>query len=84
RGQSRLHGLGGMAVVVAEAEALAELIGELGLPVVVACRNSPRSTTLSGAVDDVEEAAQLLKTLGFTVQMLDVAYGFHTEQMDVL
>ncbi|MCA8934175.1 MAG: type I polyketide synthase, partial [Rhodospirillaceae bacterium] len=33
RGQSRLHGLGGMAVVVAEAEALAELIGELGLPV---------------------------------------------------
>ncbi|MCB9957491.1 MAG: SDR family NAD(P)-dependent oxidoreductase [Rhodospirillaceae bacterium] len=84
RGQSRLHGMGGMAVVVAEAEALTELIGELGLPVVVACRNSPRSTTLSGAVDDVEEAAQLLKTLGFTVQMLDVAYGFHTEQMDVL
>ena len=82
RTQRRLHGAGGMVAIAAAADDLEVLLPSLAPGVVIACRNSPRSTTLAGPADTLAESANALKAAGFAVQILDVPYPFHTAQMD--
>jgi acyl transferase domain-containing protein/NAD(P)-dependent dehydrogenase (short-subunit alcohol dehydrogenase family) len=69
---------GGMlAVPLAVAEA-ADFLSVERLPLVIANRNAPRQTVLSGAVADIERAATLLQQQGVAAKRLPVAAAFHS------
>jgi len=81
RGQLMAKGDGGrgtMAAVTAPLEKVEALIGELGLQVVVANRNSPSQCVLSGEKEAVAEAVAKLKEQGVRAIPLQVGAAFHS------
>lgn len=48
----------------------------------IACINGPKETVLSGLVSDMEAIAPVLEEKGYKCFILDVAFAFHSAQMD--
>ncbi|MGW1275271.1 ACP S-malonyltransferase, partial [Streptomyces sp. NPDC002491] len=71
---------GTMAAVTAGAEAVTEALKAGSAPdsVVVANRNSPGQTVISGPTDAVAEAVRLLREGGLGAQRIHVACAFHS------
>ncbi|MFJ4690338.1 SDR family oxidoreductase [Streptomyces sp. NPDC088766] len=71
---------GTMAAVVAGAEEVEQALKAAGAPetVVVANRNSPRQTVVSGPTDAVAEAVRLLREAGLDARRIPVACAFHS------
>ncbi|KUJ11670.1 putative polyketide synthase [Mollisia scopiformis] len=53
-----------------------------GNPYTVACVNGPSDTVLSGTKDQMDKIAVPLETAGFRCIKLDLAFAFHSEQVD--
>ena len=51
------------------------------IAVEVACINSLRETVVSGALEDIESAAQLLESKGLKCNRIKVPYAFHSSQV---
>ncbi|MFJ9714487.1 SDR family oxidoreductase [Streptomyces sp. NPDC101213] len=71
---------GTMAAVTAGAEETEQALKAAGAPdtVVVANRNSPRQTVVSGPTDAVAEAVRLLRGAGLDARRIPVACAFHS------
>ncbi|MFC9292163.1 acyltransferase domain-containing protein, partial [Streptomyces sp. NPDC057052] len=71
---------GTMAAVAAGAEEVEQALKAAGAPdtVVVAGRNSPRQTVVSGPTDAVAEAVRLLREAGLDARRIPVACAFHS------
>ncbi|MFD9000301.1 SDR family NAD(P)-dependent oxidoreductase [Streptomyces sp. NPDC059582] len=71
---------GTMAAVSAGAEDVATALRAAGAPasVVVANRNAPGQTVISGPVEDVTNAVRLLRAAGYGAQRIPVACAFHS------
>ncbi|MFI5799718.1 SDR family oxidoreductase [Streptomyces sp. NPDC051677] len=71
---------GTMAAVAAGAEDVAQALKTAGAPesVVVANRNSPAQTVVSGPTDAVAEAVRLLREAGLGAKRIPVACAFHS------
>ncbi|WP_062642926.1 type I polyketide synthase [Streptomyces maremycinicus] len=71
---------GSMAAVSAGAEKVARVLTAVGAPgsVVVANRNSPEQTVLSGPSDAVAETVRLLRGAGLGAKRIPVACAFHS------
>ncbi|MGW1721500.1 SDR family NAD(P)-dependent oxidoreductase [Streptomyces sp. NPDC002306] len=71
---------GTMAAVSAGAEDVATALRTAGAPasVVVANRNAPAQTVISGPVEDVTDAVRLLREAGYGAQRIPVACAFHS------
>ncbi|MGV9942349.1 SDR family oxidoreductase [Streptomyces sp. NPDC003401] len=71
---------GTMAAVAAGAEETEQALKAAGAPdtVVVAGRNSPRQTVVSGPTDAVAEAVRLLRGAGLDARRIPVACAFHS------
>lgn len=48
----------------------------------ISCKATPRSTVVSGLVDDIVNLRSQLKAEGYSCTLLDVPYGFHSAQVD--
>ncbi|KAH0526290.1 hypothetical protein TsFJ059_009634 [Trichoderma semiorbis] len=48
----------------------------------ISCKGAPKSTVVSGSVDDIVSLQSQLKTEGYSCTLLDVPYGFHSSQVD--
>ncbi|KAK0760898.1 hypothetical protein N5P37_005837, partial [Trichoderma harzianum] len=48
----------------------------------ISCKGAPKSTVVSGSVDDLVSLQSQLKTEGYSCTLLDVPYGFHSSQVD--
>ncbi|MGQ4336477.1 ACP S-malonyltransferase, partial [Streptomyces hayashii] len=84
-GAARSDGSGGadpgtMAAVSAGAEEVARALRTAGAPdgVVVANRNAPGQTVISGPTDAVAEAVRLLRAAGHGAKRIPVACAFHS------
>ena len=53
-----------------------------GKPYEIACINGPKETVLSGLVSEMESLTPLLEEKGYKCFSLDVAFAFHSAQMD--
>jgi monodictyphenone polyketide synthase len=53
-----------------------------GNPFEIACLNGPRDTVLSGTVGEIEALKAELEMSGIKCFQLDVAFSFHSKQMD--
>ena len=53
-----------------------------GKPYEVACVNGPRETVLSGTAEEIQSLVAPLETAGHKSTVLDVAFAFHSGQMD--
>ncbi|KAJ5655746.1 type I iterative polyketide synthase [Penicillium longicatenatum] len=53
-----------------------------GKPYTVACVNGPSDTVLSGTKDQMDDIAVPLQKAGYHCIKLDVAFAFHSDQMD--
>ena len=69
---------GAMSAVMAAPDALEAMLAPWGLDVVVANRNSPRQTVISGPTAAVQEAEARLKEQGIKSRRLPVASAFHS------
>ncbi|MFI6446621.1 SDR family oxidoreductase [Kitasatospora sp. NPDC050543] len=71
---------GAMAAVTAGAEDVERALAAAGLAgrVVVANRNAPRQSVVSGASEEVAAATRLLREAGYGVKRLPVACAFHS------
>ncbi|MFB7915821.1 SDR family oxidoreductase [Streptomyces sp. NPDC056061] len=71
---------GTMAAVSAGAEDVAQALKTTSAPdsVVVANRNSPGQTVISGPTDAVDEAVRLLREAGYGAKRIPVACAFHS------
>ncbi|PHH81486.1 hypothetical protein CDD82_676 [Ophiocordyceps australis] len=56
--------------------------GAKGKPHTIACVNGPSDTVLSGTKHEMDDVALDLEAAGFRCIKLDVAFAFHSEQMD--
>ncbi|MEE3062741.1 MAG: beta-ketoacyl synthase N-terminal-like domain-containing protein [Actinomycetota bacterium] len=70
---------GAMCAVTAPVEEVRQLIGEWGLPVVIANHNAPNQAVLSGNSTAIEHAAQRFAAAGINARRLDVATAFHSD-----
>ena len=50
----------------------------------IACVNSPRQIVLSGPADNLQLAMTRLKEFGISSRKLDMPYGYHSSQMDLV
>jgi len=69
---------GAMLAVAAGHDAVAALVAELRLDVVLANDNSPQQVVLSGRKASIAEAEAALRQRGLNVTVLPVATGFHS------
>ncbi|OKL55335.1 hypothetical protein UA08_09374 [Talaromyces atroroseus] len=53
-----------------------------GKPFMIACINSPSDTVLSGTKEQMDDVAASLEKAGYRCIKLDVAFAFHSDQMD--
>jgi phthiocerol/phenolphthiocerol synthesis type-I polyketide synthase C len=76
--QAPLQGSGGMAAVLAAADAAQALIDELAAPdLAIAADNSPRGATVSGPVEAIDALAALARRQRIAVRKLPVVFPFH-------
>ncbi|MFF2851895.1 type I polyketide synthase [Streptomyces sp. NPDC058001] len=71
-------GTGRMLAVQGEADAVADLLDDSGLPAVVAAVNGPGSVVVAGPDDAVTEAQRLLEGHGLRCRRTRVDYPFHS------
>ncbi|MEQ8762577.1 MAG: SDR family NAD(P)-dependent oxidoreductase [Planctomycetota bacterium] len=69
---------GAMLAVESDAEALEEIAREEGLDVVVANKNAPRQSVLSGPTAEIERAEEVLEKRSIRKRRLPVAAAFHS------
>ena len=74
-------GSGGMATVEADPSDVTAILSELGSPVVVAARNSPRMAVLSGPTQALDDALGALRRRGVEVRIVKVNYPSHSPLM---
>ncbi|KAK4119026.1 ketoacyl-synt-domain-containing protein [Parathielavia appendiculata] len=53
-----------------------------GKPYEVACLNGPKETVLSGTAEEIQHLVAPLEAAGYKSTVLDVAFAFHSAQMD--
>ncbi|MCP3867597.1 MAG: acyltransferase domain-containing protein, partial [Gammaproteobacteria bacterium] len=82
--QGVTRGSGRMAAVGLSADQIGVELERAGLTgrVEISGINSPRSTTLSGPLSDLEDLKRSLKKQGTFLQLLDLDYAFHSRYMD--
>ncbi|KAL4995984.1 hypothetical protein BDV10DRAFT_202678 [Aspergillus recurvatus] len=71
-----------MLAVRASVAQIEESIGECGRPYEIACVNGPRETVLSGTREEMDAAMERLTADGYKCSSLDVAFAFHSPQME--
>lgn len=69
-----------MLAVRASLAQIEEVAG--GRPYEVACVNGPKETVLSGPTDEINALLEPLEAAGHKGTLLDVAFAFHSNQMD--
>ncbi|KAH2544610.1 hypothetical protein KXW97_001873 [Aspergillus fumigatus] len=69
-----------MMAVRASLEQIEQFAGSL--PYEIACVNGPREMVLSGTREEMAAVARLLEAEGFKCIVLEVAFAFHSAQMD--
>lgn len=69
-----------MVAVRASVEQIQE--ASQGKPYEIACVNGPKETVLSGLVSDMDAIIPVLEEKGYKCFSLDVAFAFHSAQMD--
>ncbi|MEO1423376.1 MAG: beta-ketoacyl synthase N-terminal-like domain-containing protein [Pseudomonadota bacterium] len=80
-----LRGLGGMAAVLSGAEALEEVLDAFGPhELAIAADNSPRSTTLSGPIGDLDRFAKFARKRRIAVKRLDIDYPYHSAAVEAV
>ena len=82
RGELMAAGAGDRGSMLAVSSPLAEiekLLGEEGLHLVLANRNTPQQGVLSGATAEIRKAAEILGRKGIACKELSVAAAFHSE-----
>lgn len=84
RAQGETRGAGRMAAIGLSADAMQNVLAELGseLDVTIAGINSPNNITLSGKLADLEHLQSQLAPKGVFFRLLDLDYAFHSRQMD--
>ena len=75
---------GTMLAVGLGADAVAEYVGELGDDVIVACENSPESTTLSGTIEVIAAVKAKLDARNIFARELKTGKAYHSSQMDAV
>ncbi len=73
---------GSMAAVKAGARQIREILGDRGLDVVVAAKNSPRLATIAGPEAAVDEACRLLEERSVVSSKLRTSHAFHSPMME--
>jgi len=85
RNQEKIKGRGGMAAVLAGAEAAEAALAEFGGEgLCVAADNSPRSTTLSGPEAAIAGFAKAARKKRIAVKRLDLDYPFHSPDAEAM
>ncbi|MBJ6726280.1 type I polyketide synthase [Geomesophilobacter sediminis] len=79
RGSLMSRGKGGMLAVSAELAAVEAVLAEEKLDLVIANRNAPTQSVLSGKTEEITRAAAVFKARGLTCKELPVAAAFHSE-----
>ena len=81
--QGLTRGTGRMAAVGMSAEAVGQLIAELGnaSDVEIAGINSPGNVTLSGSLEALQKIQSMVEMRGSFFRLLDLDYAFHSRQM---
>ena len=69
---------GSMLAVQGDVDSVNQLIQEGNIKLVIANKNSPNQTVLSGATGEIERAAKFLKERGVRCKQLNVAAAFHS------
>ena len=69
---------GAMLAVLAPIEAIEATLREEGLDLVVANRNAPRQSVLSGSAAEIARAASSFERKGISTRALDVSAAFHS------
>ncbi|HSQ56684.1 MAG TPA: acyltransferase domain-containing protein, partial [Gemmata sp.] len=77
-GEQRTGDPGGMLAVLAPLPDIERVLSEHKLDLVVANKNAPKQTVLSGATSEIERAAKLLADAGLNSARLPVAAAFHS------
>jgi acyl transferase domain-containing protein/NAD(P)-dependent dehydrogenase (short-subunit alcohol dehydrogenase family)/acyl carrier protein len=72
---------GAMLAVFAPLEQVATLVGDHELDLVIANKNAPRQCVLSGPVDEIERAGQLLTEGNLTARRVPVSAAFHSRSV---
>ena len=80
----QIRGRGAMAVVELDSAAAESLLAERGSDASVAVVNSPRSSVLSGSVDDLEALVAELTEQGVFARMVQVDVASHSAQVEGL
>ncbi|CAO2648474.1 Nn.00g077410.m01.CDS01 [Neocucurbitaria sp. VM-36] len=69
-----------MVAIRASLKQIQEAAG--GKPYTIACINGPSDTVLSGTKEQMDDVVASIEAAGFRCIKLDVAFAFHSEQMD--
>ena len=72
---------GGMIAVQASAEAIRQVLTEEKIDLVLANKNTPQQTVLSGAITEIERAAAVFAGRQVRTTRLSVAAAFHSPQV---
>ena len=81
-GQSPSGDRGGMLAVMAPVEVIESLMAEEKLDLVLANRNAPRQTVLSGPSSEIARASVAFESRGISTRILEVAAAFHSRFVD--
>ncbi len=73
---------GGMAALGTDADRVAGLVAELGAAVVIAARNGPVNTVISGVWSEVERVVQRFEAGGGRVHRIAVSHASHSPLLD--
>ncbi len=80
RSQQAQHGVGAMAVLGMDGDAVAATLA--GSSVEVAARNSSQATTVAGTIDGIAALESQAQEKGWRFTRLDLDYAFHSAAMD--
>ncbi|OQY28229.1 MAG: hypothetical protein B6244_07860 [Candidatus Cloacimonetes bacterium 4572_55] len=69
---------GSMLAVQSEIKIIERVIAEEGIDLVIANKNAPRQTVLSGGTDEIKRAAKIFKARKMRCKQLNVAAAFHS------
>ena len=82
--QKKVAGLGGMLAAALSEDDTQEMLNDYDGQVSIAAYNSPRSITLSGTTQPLQEIAQKLEAQGIFNRFLQVEVAYHSHYMDRL
>ncbi|WP_420138945.1 SDR family NAD(P)-dependent oxidoreductase [Sphingomonas sp.] len=80
RSQQAQHGVGAMAVIGLDGDAVAQAVA--GSPVEVAARNSSQATTVAGTIAGIDALELEARNKEWRFTRLDLDYAFHSAAMD--